>query len=41
MKKAVIMLLVVVLLAGVFGLPPVRAAEGIISRTFHLKRRVL
>jgi peptide/nickel transport system substrate-binding protein len=29
MKKAVIMLLVVTLLAGVFGLPRVRAAEGI------------
>ena len=29
MKKAVIMLLVVALLAGVFGLPPVRAAEGV------------
>jgi len=29
MKKALVMLLVVALLAGVFGLPPVRAAEGV------------
>jgi len=29
MKKVVVMLLVVALLAGVFGLPPVRAVEGV------------